>query len=356
MKKQKQIVRKAWLAHGEADNQEQLLTPVKHTCTTMPLSAPGSRPVSQGSQVRARAKSQPAADSIARSFWAPELPALGGSVSGRALQVLAAEAQELALAALAARDAVKLDELAKVLVKILGLVSEETHPILSAAIQQSGVQCPKTKSDVALLAAPTTHDLVTLLTALSAQVTYGVALPPATPSMDTVSEEAKDGFQDAAALRRQVAELRRTLEVRVDQLDGAAVSPRFSSMAHAIIRKEEQLQRDREIVRSQRALNQAGLDRVREHLGRVDGPTEVAAVLRRMEEEHVKAEQKWLYKRMCLHQERMRLMEISMSAFCKAVYVDRGLQYRSLIHDSGPGGDPQIRAPPPSRPQTGTLS
>jgi len=253
-----------------------------------------------------------------------------------------------------------LDELAVVLAKVLDLVDEATHPILTAAIRQAGVQYPKTKSEVALLAAPTTHDLVTLLSALSAQVTYGVSLPPPPPATKMPVEQAKE-LLTASKFRQEVSQLRRTLELRADQRGEEAISPRFSSMAHAIISREEQLQRYKEVLRSQRAANQKGLERVQHHMRSLQErpSSEVLRALKRMEDEHLRAEQKWAYKRECLQQERMRLMELAMAAFCKVVYVDRALDHRTLKHASGPGGDimvqekadvpvtPRMATPPP---------
>ena len=37
-------------------------------------------------------------------------------------------------------------------------------------------------------------------------------------------------------------------------------------------------------------------------------------------------------------------MEMAMKAFCKVVYVERGLDHRSLVHGHGPVGDPQIQS------------
>ena len=81
---------------------------------------------------------------------------------------------------------------------------------------------------------------------------------------------------------------------------------------------------------------------VRTQLENHEGQGEVYRVLRRMEDEHVQQAQKWEYKKECLHQERQRLLEMAMSAFCKVVYVDRGLHHTTLVHGGGPGGDPQV--------------
>ena len=292
-----------------------------------------------------------AAETEARSFWAQELPALGGTSKGLHLQSLAKEAQEICLAALASRDAVKLDELASVLVEIQELVSNKTHPILAAAIRQAGVQKPRSGTEAALLASPTVHDLVTLLSALSAQVTYGVALPAASSQppqgVEGVKASQNSRLVEAANFRREVAELRRSLELKIEE--EGEVSPRFSKMAHAIISREEQLQRQQEVVRSHRAANQAGLSRVRRQLGDMgeqpkDKRTEVYRVLLRMEKEHVQAAMRWEYKRETLQQERQRLMEMAMKAFCKVVYVDRGLEYRTLMSNFRGQGDPQVLA------------
>lgn len=359
MQKQ-QRVRRAWLAHGQADDREELLAPVKSTCTCTPLSAPTSRPVTSVSQPR------PSLDSATRSFWAQELPVLAGGGRGVALQRLSADAHQLALVALSLRDARKLDELAIILAEILEIINEKSHPTLTFAIKQAGLQTPDQSSltadrDLSLLAAPTNHDLVTLLAALSAQVTYGMALPPvpaeAKPSKwKTVTKaagvedeeedlDAKDVLVNATHFRREVAELRRKLALRVEEFgDEAAVSPRFSQAAQAIIRREEQLQRQRQVLRSQRAATQASLHQVRKQMKKTKGTkTEVSRVLRRMEHEHLEAAQKWEYRRECLQQERMRLMELAMAAFCKVVYEDRGLNNnRSLVHGRSPLGDPQI--------------
>lgn len=351
-----QRVRRAWLAHGEAEAQDNFLSPVKNTCTCTPLSAPGSRPVSSSPRARPHGTEL----SAARSFWAQELPALGSGGRGRNLQSLAVEAQELTLSALNSRDAHKLDELAVVLAEILSLTSEDAQPALTAAIRQAGVQAPDkstleaASSEGALLAAPTTHDLVTLLSALSAQVTYGVALPPGIADA-AKSSEGDDATQeqtplvDATRFRREVAELRRSLELRVEQRGENALTPRFSQMAHAIIRREEQLQRQRQVLRSQRAANQASLNQVRAHMNTLGQPrSEAHRVLKRMEEQHLQAAQKWEYRKECLQHERTRLMELAMSAFCKVVYMERGLGNHSLVHGKEPMADPQVLVPPAS--------
>ena len=268
------------------------------------------------------------------------------------------------------------DELAAALVEILGLVNETKHGALVAAIRQAGIQKPSTKGEKPLLAAPSRHDLVLLLSALSAHTTYGVAGPATTktPGDESNSPDAK--------FRREVAELRRTLQTRVETDEETALSPRFSHMAQHIISKEEQLQRMKEVLRNQRAANQKGLDRVQKHLAGLKGPkTEMHRVLQRMESEHMQAAQRWEYKRECLHEERKHLMEQAMKAFCKVVYVDRAdktrpenqigpaypqpvtvvgraSDHRTLVHGFAPGGDPDIvapngqNAPPPSRQQT----
>ena len=93
--------------------------------------------------------------------------------------------------------------------------------------------------------------------------------------------------------------------------------------------------RRRSLLRSQRAANQAGLNRVRSSLASMKGAThksEMHKVLRRMEDEHLKAAQRWDYKKTCLQQERTRLMELAMEAFCKVVYVDRGWREHTANH------------------------
>lgn len=349
-----QRMRRAWLSHSdpEADARADL---VDGTCQCIPLFGPDSRPISQVPQARTRASP---AEEAARSFWAQELPALVGSGKAMAVQSLAADAQELVLDALLSRDAARLDDLAAVLAELLGSVGEQSHPALVAAVRQVGVQIPTDRSERPLLAAPSRHDLVSLLAVLSNQTTYGsVAAPSASAPIDEA---------DTSQLRRHVAELRRTLQAR-EEVDGQnAVTPRFSTMARAIISKEEQLQRTKEVLQSQRAANAAGLNRVRKQLDSLQGPDgEMHKSLRRMEDEHLKAAQRWDYKKTCLQQERTRLMEQAMEAFCKVVRVDRGWREHTAMHGvvGGDRGADQaahldvealiyrqsLPAPPPSR-------
>jgi hypothetical protein len=349
MQKQ-QRMRRAWLAHSESQSNARALM-LSPTCTCTPLTTPDSRPISQSPQGRVLAHTTAQADS-ARSFWAPEMPALVGTGMAIALQGLAADAQELALVALSSRDPSKLDQLAIVLAEILEIATEESHPALFAAIQQAGVQTPASPGETPLLAAPSRHDLVVLLATLSAQITYGVAANSASHAASSLTGEANDQFH------LQVAQLRRTLQSRVEVDADHAVTPRFSAMAHAIISKEEQLQRTREVLRSQRDANAASLNRVRKQLDSLQGSKgEMQKVLRRMEDEHVKAEQRWEYKRVCLQEERTRLLELAMKAFCKIVYTDRtSHKTTTLQHGHEPSeptvlpyGTVELELEPPSR-------
>jgi hypothetical protein len=329
-KQQKKMsTRRAWLAHSEGDDEFD----IGRTCTCAPLTA-GARPVTQPSQPRAPVTLNEAAS---RSFWAQELPSLTGSGPGIALQAVAAHAQELALDALLSRSTSTLDELAAALVEMLGLVDKEKHPTLVAAIHQAGVQDPKEdQAEKPLMAAPSRHDIVLLISALSAQITYGVAgfVTTSTPGASAIDDRFK----------REVAELRRTLQQRSDKNPAHAISPRFSQMAQAIISKEEQLQRMKEVYRNQRAANQKSLDRVQKSLeGMVGLPsTETHRVLQRMEKEHLEAAQRWEYKSVCLQEERKRLMELAMKACCKVVYSGPMRNHRTLVHGHIPGGDPEI--------------
>lgn len=333
-RQQRQLsTRRAWLAHATPEDEFD----IGHTVTCAPL-AVGGRPITSAAAVRPTQATAHA--SSARSFWAQELPQLAGSGPGMALQAVAADAQELALSALLSRDAAQLDDLAASLAEILRLADEERHPSLVAAIRQAGVQTPDTKDAKPIMAAPTRHDLVLLLSALSAQTTYGFAgfVTTATPGEPTSDEK----------FRREVAELRRTLQHRRQADPENAVSPRFSQMAQAIISKEEQLQRMKEVYRNQRAANQKSLARVQKHLEGMEGSsgTETHRVLQRMEKEHLEAAQRWEYKSVCLQEERKRLMEQTMKEFCKVVYVNRAFQgraieHRTLVQGHLPGGDPE---------------
>jgi hypothetical protein len=53
-----------------------------------------------------------------------------------------------------------------------------------------------------------------------------------------------------------------------------------------------------------------------------------------MEEQHVQAAQRWEYKRECLKHERSQLLELTMQAFCKVVYIgtERQPNHTSLLH------------------------
>ena len=347
--KQQERDRDAWLSHGSAHED---FAAVHQTCTCTPL-AMGSRPISQPPQSRSHATFS--SKSATRSFWAHELPALAGSSPGMALQELAQDSYKSVLAVLSSRDASKLDELAVLMARMLDHVTETSHPGLIAAIRQAGIQHPTSKAEDALLAAPSVHDLVELLHSLSALITYGVVV-------NTSSSNAEEDHSVSQHFKREVAQLRRSLQARVDA-DGEdnALTPRFSRMAQAVIRREEQLQRTREVLRTQRATTQEGLKHVRNQLLTLQTAprTETYAVLQRMEAEHLEAAQKWEYRRECLNQERLRLMELAMKAFCKVVYVDQREDFKTLVHGYKPGGDahgtsiaPSVTAEMPSRPRT----
>lgn len=149
-----------------------------------------------------------------------------------------------------------------------------------------------------------------------------------------LAEQSASLEQRTHESRAAVAELAAmsTVQVREAEARARSASPRFARSALAIIRREEQLQRTKEVLRSQRATNQAALESVRSQLSSYEGPhDQVYAALIRMEEQHVRANQQWEYKRECLLQERTRLQELSMQAFCKVVYVDRGWRQGTLI-------------------------
>ena len=263
-----------------------------------------------------------------RSFWAHEIPPLTGSGPGMALHHRAAGAVETALAALLhPHDASCLDELAVALTEISALITDSSHPALARAIEQAGLQLPVAVTDKPMLASPSRHDVVLLVSALSALITYG-AVMHATPEAATKSE-LDDGAQQIPSesqFRRQIAELRRTLQGRINtEGEEHAVTPRFQSMAYAIISKEQQLQRMKEVLKSQREANAESLDKVRKQMNAMKGKPnmnpDVVKGLRRMEDDHVKAAQRWEYKRQCLQQERTRLMELAMEAVCKVFWT-----------------------------------
>eukprot|EP00325_Prymnesiales_sp_UTEX-LB-985_P025378 CAMPEP_0174733754 /NCGR_PEP_ID=MMETSP1094-20130205/61962_1 /TAXON_ID=156173 /ORGANISM="Chrysochromulina brevifilum, Strain UTEX LB 985" /LENGTH=201 /DNA_ID=CAMNT_0015936455 /DNA_START=116 /DNA_END=721 /DNA_ORIENTATION=- len=175
--------------------------------------------------------------------------------------------------------------------------------------------------------------MIELLLVLSNQVTHGVI--PKDTSAEGESESANTAGTISQSFRREVAELRRTLQVRSDANPDMAVTPRFSLMAQSVIWREEQLQRKREMLRSQRARNQADLQRVQTQIKAYDGPKDkVYEALKRMEDEHMQAAQRWEYKRECMREERRELLELTLQAFCKIVRVDHAPRHQSLIHNT----------------------
>ena len=180
-----------------------------------------------------------------------------------------------------------------------------------------------------------------LLSALSSQATYGVSqrLPVSAEALPGSGKNSGPGAI-GSRFRREIALLRRTMEVRAQEQPEAPITPRFSDMAQARIRREELLQRKKEVLRTQRARNQADLVRVRGQIKSYRGPKDQTYfALKRMEEEHMEAAQRWEYKRECLKQERSQLLELTMEAFCKIVYKNHSLDHCSLIHGHRPGGD-----------------
>lgn len=334
---EKKTVRNRWLAHAKPDAEPDI-----ESCTVSPV--PGSRPISQPPMSRAarqalssRAGSPRADGSAARSFWAQDMPALLVTAASPAmsLQSLAEDAQSLAVQALHSRDAADLDALAAKLADMEATLDEERDPTLFAAIKQAGLQlATSSKGKTASLSAPSTHDIVELLSALSSQVTYGVSqkLPPTAEPPPGSGKNSGPGAI-GSRFRREIALLRRTMNVREEEQPDAPITPRFSEMATALIQREELLQRKKEVLRTQRARNQADLERVRGQIKSYKGPKDQTYhALKRMEEEHMEAAQRWEYKRECLFQERSQLLEQTMQAFCKIVYKDHTSDHCSLIH------------------------
>ena len=325
-------LRDAWLAHGTRAD-EDIIVRVNNTVTCAQL--PPSRPISQMPQSRAAHRGKLAPTASARSFWAQELPAMGmdPSMVGMRVQTLAVESQAKAIFALQSHDSAALDALAASLAELQALISLESHPIICAAIEQVGLQ-----ADVsgAMLAAPSVLDIVELLTVLSSQATYGVALheTPGVLRMDNGDDQIRSNF------RREVAHLRQTLQVREASTPELPITPRFSNMAQAIIRREELLQRKKEVLKAHRLRNEKDLKRIRKQIKAQRGPGgAVMATLRRMEQECLEASQRWDYKKECLAQDRRQLAELAMKAFCKIVYVDHGAVHQTLMHGVAPGGD-----------------
>jgi len=304
-------VRDKWLAHGIADTE-----PDMDSCTVAP--PPGARPISQPPMSRAARStiSPQRSPRISGSFWAEEIPALSvtAAIPAMTLQSLSEEAQSLAVRALYTRAAADLDELALKLSELKGVLDEETEPLLCAAIKQAGLQTNQTEQGpVALLSAPSTLDIVELLSALSTQVTFGVSQQLPT-SAEGSGESAKNSGPGAigSRFRREIALLRRTMDVREKEQPDAPITPRLAEMAQALIRREELTQRKKEVLRMQRARSQADLTRVRGEPKSHKGPKDqIYQAVKRMEEEDMAQSQSWEYRRLCIKQQQSELLQLT---------------------------------------------
>ena len=304
-------VRDKWLAHGRTDT-----APDMDSCTVAP--PPGARPISQPPMSRAtRSTISPnRSPRTSGSFWAEEMPALSvtAAIPAMTLQSLSEEAQSLTVRALYTRTAADLDDLASKLFELKGVLDEETEPLLCAAIKQAGLQTNQTEQGpVALLSAPSTLDIVELLSALSSQVTYGVSqlLPT---NAEGSGESAKNSGPGAigSRFRREIALLRRTMDVREKEQPDAPITPRLAEMARALILREELTQRKKEVLRMQRARSQADLTRVRGEPNSYKGPKDqIYQAVKRMEEQDMAQSQSWDYRRQCIKQQQSELLQLT---------------------------------------------
>ena len=314
-----------------------------------------------------------------RSFWA-EGGAEGGEADlGDAAHldggfVEATRAAEGAAArALLSGAAADLDALALALVRVLSVASASSQPALLEAARAAGLQHPARGSDVGggepSMASPTRRDVAALLVELQACAATSTALEPrlanvggpraAVSQAEAALEAAKrvhagkGGTAEAtqvqlaaAALRYRkleldVAELKQQLATRPPSVP-SPVSPRFSQMALSIIQREEQLQLARAQLRSQRAQTATELDVVRKQLAQYAPKDRVHMALRRMETAHVKASQRWEYKREELLQSRTQLLEQAMQAFMiigqSEPHPRLGEErvFRTLLHNPAP--------------------
>ena len=257
--------------------------------------------------------------------------------------------------------------------RVLSVASASSQPALLEAARGAGLQHPARGSDVGggepSMASPTRRDVAALLVELQACAATSTALEPrlanvggpraAVSQAEAALEAAKrvhagkGGTAEAtqvqlaaAALRYRkleldVAELKQQLATRPPSVP-SPVSPRFSQMALSIIQREEQLQLARAKLRSQRAQTATELDVVRKQLAQYAPKDRVHMALRRMETAHVKASQRWEYKREELLQSRTQLLEQAMQAFMiigqSEPHPRLGEErvFRTLLHNPAP--------------------
>jgi len=119
-------------------------------------------------------------------------------------------------------------------------------------------------------------------------------------------------------MEEEVAQLKRT--IASGSWAAAPADTPFAKMAGVIARREEQLQQARLHIRTQRARTEDELRRLQRQLEQYQPSDGVRATLERMHHQSMRTKQAVEYRAECLRQERARLLELAMSAFCKVGY------------------------------------
>ena len=326
-----------------------------------------------------------------RSFWAEEDPGAGGHEEHKApvapsFADAARDAERAAARALLSGAAADLDVLALALQRVLGATPEASRPALLEGMRSAGLQLPDDGSE-AMMVSPSRHDVASLLVELQGRAAAAATLEPSlasasAPGLRAAVSQAEGALATAkrvhasapggaepeqvqlasAALRYrrlelEVAELKQQLTTRPPVSGPTPVSPRFSQMAMSIVRREEQLQRAKASLRSQRAQTATELEVVRRQLAQYAPNDRVHAALRRMERAHVQSAQRWEYRREQLLQARSQLLEQALSAF-KIVTPERpaspsgeNQRFSSLYLPTAPthGANPAAPTRVPSR-------
>jgi len=293
-------------------------------------------------------------------------------------------AEQAVARSLLSGSAEDLDTLALSLTQVLEAAPEAAKPPLLKAMRAAGLQLPGDEEGggvggdgVALeapaMVSPSRHDVAALIlelqgiAAAATALEPGLAPPPggmrrAVSAAEKRLHAAQKGADPTQAqlaeaalryrrLELQVAELKKTLSTRPPSTP-SPVSPRFSHVALSIIRREEQLQRAKATLRSQRAQTAAELERVRRQLTQYAPRDRVHAALERMERTHVQAGQRWEYKREQLLHARAELLEQAMHAFQIIAYerptspTGAPYVYRTLL-DNSPALVAASSNPPP---------
>ena len=123
-------------------------------------------------------------------------------------------------------------------------------------------------------------------------------------------------------LEQEVWQLKRTLAVNSRSAPNLSVMAEhsFTRMAGAVMRREEQLQQARAHIRTQRVHSEEAMRRLQKQLEAHNPGKHVRAALERMHQQSIRTAQNVEYRAEVLRQERARLLELAMQAFCKVGY------------------------------------